>query len=220
LIPLGLLGVAEWYVNFSTFSAVFIPVFAAAGTIIVGLVFAWASHMHGSYLKQLAEIIHPSVEYRNVLGRKIALVIATILLIIAFSTVVWLRYIAIAEQLRLGTGPVDGTFGGTSTSMVWSKLGPTIVMNLLIWGLGTLWSFGMHERVPELRESYKKLARANKQLDRARRPYLAQQTKIKARYERERQKNQTAIHEYTTHLDQVRGLLQRMNGARPVGGGI
>ena len=73
LIPLVLVGLAEWYVNFATFAAIFIPVFAIAGTLLVAAAFAWASHMHGAYLKQLAEIIHPSMEYRNVLGRKIAL---------------------------------------------------------------------------------------------------------------------------------------------------
>ena len=99
VIPLVLVGLAEWYVNFATFEATFIPVFAIAGTLLVAAVFAWASHMHGAYVKQIAEIIHPSIEYRNVLGRKIALVIATILLIAALVTVVWLRYSIIAEQL-------------------------------------------------------------------------------------------------------------------------
>jgi hypothetical protein len=78
VMPLILVGIAEWYVNFATFAEIFIPVFAIAGTLLVAAVFAWASHMHGAYLKQLAEIIHPSMEYRNVLGRKIALIISTL----------------------------------------------------------------------------------------------------------------------------------------------
>src|SRR5262249_32397960 len=45
VIPLILVGVAEWYVNFSTFAAMFIPVFAIAATIIVAGVFAWARHL-------------------------------------------------------------------------------------------------------------------------------------------------------------------------------
>jgi len=74
----------------------FIPVFAIAATLIVAAVFAGASHLHGAYLKQISEIMHPSVEYRNVLGRKIALIIATISLPAAFVTVVWLRWIVIS----------------------------------------------------------------------------------------------------------------------------
>jgi hypothetical protein len=39
IIPLILVGIAEWYVNFATFSAMFIPVFAIAATLIVAAVF-------------------------------------------------------------------------------------------------------------------------------------------------------------------------------------
>src|SRR6185369_16846633 len=96
-IPLILIGVAEWYVNYATFATMFVPFFAIAATIIVGAIFAGASHFHGEYLKQLSEIMHPSVEYRNMLGRKIVVLIATILLIIAFAIVVGLRYVIIAD---------------------------------------------------------------------------------------------------------------------------
>ena len=51
VIPLVLVGLAEWYVNFATFEATFIPVFAIAGTLLVAAVFAWASHMHGAVRK-------------------------------------------------------------------------------------------------------------------------------------------------------------------------
>jgi len=168
VIPLILVGVAEWYVNFATFAAIFIPVFAIAGTLLVAAVFAWASHMHGTYVKQLAEIIHPSMEYRNVLGRKIAMVISTVLLIAALSTVVWLRYVVIADQLGISPSSTPGTFGEPSSSMIWSRLGPTIVLNILIWGLGTLYAWALNEKVPGLRESYRDLQRAEGKLKRAR----------------------------------------------------
>ena len=35
VVPLILVGVAEWYVNFATFAEIFIPVFAIAGTLLV-----------------------------------------------------------------------------------------------------------------------------------------------------------------------------------------
>ena len=115
-------------------------------------VFAWASHMHGTYVKQLAEIIHPSMEYRNVLGRKIATghfdrfahccafygCMASIR-----------RY---CDQLGISPNATPGTFGEPSSSMIWSRLGPTIVLNILIWGLGTLYAWAMNEKVPGLRE--------------------------------------------------------------------
>jgi hypothetical protein len=119
IIPLILVGIAEWYVNFSTFSAMFIPVFAIAATLIVAAVFAFASHLHGSYLKQISEIIHPSVDYRNVLGRKIVLIIVTLLLLAAFGTVIWLRWLVISEQLGISNNSETATFGGGNSFMMW-----------------------------------------------------------------------------------------------------
>ena len=110
VIPLLFVGVAEWYVNFSTFSAIFIPVFAISATIIVAAVFASASHLHGAYIKQLSEILNPAAQQRSLLSRKIAIVIATLLLFAAFGTVVWLRYLVISEQLGCSDsqeGPFD-----------------------------------------------------------------------------------------------------------------
>lgn len=210
VIPLVLVGLAEWYVNFATFEATFVPVFAIAGTLLVAAVFAWASHMHGAYLKQLAEIIHPSMEYRNVLGRKIALIIATILLIGALVTVVWLRYGVIAEQLGLTPNAEPGTFGGPSSSMVWSKLGPTIVLNILIWGLGTLYSWAMNEKVPGLRESYRDLQRAEARLRRLRKPAEKEEQRIRAAFKRKREQNQVAINEYNHSLSEINTVAERL----------
>jgi hypothetical protein len=210
IIPLLLVGIAEWYVNFSTFAAMFIPVFAIAATIIVAVVFAWASHMHGAYLKQISEIMHPSVEYRNVLGRKLALIIATVLLVAAFGTVVWLRYLVISEQLGGESGIQGGVFGGAPTSMIWSKVGPTIVLNILIWGLGTLYSWAMHEKVPGLREAYRNYAKASKAVEKKLRPFYAEEKQLKAKYEREREKNAVAANEAKTLLDDVRSAIERL----------
>jgi hypothetical protein len=211
VIPLLLVGIAEWYVNYATFEAIFIPVFAIAGTLLVAAVFAWASHMHGSYLKQLSEIMHPSLEYRNTLGRKIAVVISTILLIAAMSTVVWLRYTVISDQLGISSNATPGTFGQPSSTMIWSRLGPTIVLNILIWGLGTLYSWATNEKVPELRESYRALLRVNRKVERARKPCEAEQLRIKASFDRDREKNQIAIREYRSSLNQIQGCVERIN---------
>jgi hypothetical protein len=209
-IPLILVGVAEWYVNFATFSAIFIPVFAIAATIIVAAIFAIASDLHGAYLKQISEIIHPSVEYRNVLGRKLALTIATVALICAFITVVWLRWIVISDELGLNTGAGVSTFGGASSSMIWSRLGPTIIVNILIWVLGTLYSWAMHEKVPELREKYRDYLRASAVVDKKLKPFVAEEKRLNAYYERLRDKNKVALNEYTTLRDDIRSLIERL----------
>src|SRR5450631_4326366 len=83
VIPLIGIGIAEWYVNLSTFMARFVPLVAGAGTILVAAIFAVASHFQGEFLKQISEVLHPSVDYRNELGRKLSVLIATLLLICA-----------------------------------------------------------------------------------------------------------------------------------------
>lgn len=210
VIPLILVGVAEWYVNYSTFETMFIPVFAIAATLIVAAVFAWASHLHGAYLKQISEIIHPSVQYRNVLGRKIALWIATILLIAAFITVIWLRWLVISEQLGTNLGMSEGSFGGASSTAIWSKVAPTIVINVLIWGLGTLYSWAMHEKVPDLRESYRNYMRAAKAFGRLMRPLHEEEKRIRAHYDKERTKNGVAIKEYRVLLGDMKATYDRI----------
>jgi hypothetical protein len=211
VIPLIFVGIAEWYVNLSTFTARFVPLVAGAGTILVALIFATASHFQGEFFKQLSEILHPSVEYRNELGRKIAVIIATILLIAAFSVVIWLRYQVIADQLGLNSES-SGTFGGSSTSIVWSNLGPTIGLNLFVWGLGVLYAFLFSEKVPKLRKAFRDLQLANKKLDKARRPFVREQKRIRAEYDRERDKNEIAIKEYGSLSEEMKGAIKRLQG--------
>ncbi|WP_316202584.1 MULTISPECIES: hypothetical protein [unclassified Bradyrhizobium] len=210
VIPLIGIGVAEWYVNLSTFMAKFVPLVAGAGTILVAMIFAIASHFHGEYLKQLAEILHPSVEYRNELGRKLSVLIATILLICAMGIVVWLRYQAISEQLGLGSD-TPGTFGGSNASMVWQNLGPTIGLNMFVWGLGVLYSYLASEKVPHLRDAYRELLRSNKRLQKARQPFEREQTRVTAFYQRERKKNEVALKEYKNLSEEIRGTLARLD---------
>jgi hypothetical protein len=209
VIPLIGVGIAEWYVNLSTFTARFVPLVAGAGTILIALIFATASHFQGEFLKQVSEILHPSVEYRNELGRKIAVIIATILLVAALSVVVWLRYQVIADQLGLNSES-GGTFGGSNASIVWANLGPTIGLNLFVWGLGVLYAFWVAEKVPKLRKAFRDLREANKKLDKARKPFVREQKRIKAEYDRERHKNEIAIKEYRSLSEEVRGAVRRL----------
>jgi hypothetical protein len=209
VVPLILIGIAEWYVNLSTFMARFVPLVAGAGTILVAFIFAIASHFQGEFLKQISEVFHPSVIYRNELGRKLAVTIATVLLIAALLVVVWLRYQVIAEQLGLNIES-GGTFGASNASIVWSSLGPTIGLNLFVWGLGVLYAFLMSEKVPKIREAFRDLQRANAKLDKVRKPFLAEQKRIRAYYDRERSKNEVMAREYGSLAEEISGSIKRL----------
>lgn len=209
VIPLIGVGLAEWYVNISTFSARYVPLVAAAGTIIIALIFAAASHFQGEALKQISEILHPSAVYRKELGRKIVVAITTIFLIMAFVVIIFVRYQVISDQLGLSS-ETGGTFSGSSSSMVWSNLTPTIYWNLGVWGLGLIYAYLASERVPRIRDSFRDLRRANKKLDKARRPFVLEQKRIKAHYDREREKNEVAIKGYSSLSEEVRGAIKRL----------
>jgi hypothetical protein len=139
------------------------------------------------------------------------LVIVTVLLIVAFGTVVALRYFVIAEQLGINTTG-GGTFSQPGSWLIWSRLGPTIAMNLMVWGIGTLVAYALHERVPEFRETYRQLTKSNRKLDQARKPFEQDQRRIVALFEREREKNQVAIKEYRSHLQDVQAMIDRIKG--------
>ena len=209
IIPLIGVGVAEWYVNISTFSARYVPLVAGAGTIIIALIFAAASHFQGEALKQISEILHPSAVYRKELGRKIMVAITSVFLLLAFAVIISVRYQVIADQLGLSSES-GGTFSGSSSSIVWSNLTPTIYWNLGVWGLGLVYAYLASERVPKLRDAFRDLRRANQKLDKARRPFVLEQKRIKAQYDREREKNEVAIKEYSSLSEEVRGAIKRL----------
>ena len=94
--------------------------------------------------------------------------------------------------------------------MVWSRLGPTVVLNVLIWGLGMLYAWASNEKVPGLRESYRDLRRVEGRLKRVRKPFEAEERRIKAAYRRKREKNQVVINEYNHALNEILTLLERM----------
>ena len=106
-------------------------------------------------------------------------------------------------------------FGGATSSMVWSRVGPTIIVNLLIWGLGTLYSWTLHEKVPELREKYREYLRASRAVDKKLRPFVAEERRLKAQFERERNENKIAVNEYKTLLEDVRSTLDRVQENEP-----
>jgi hypothetical protein len=146
-----------------------------------------------------------------VLGRKIVLIIVTLLLLAAFGTVVWLRWLVISEQLGISNNNSEAaTFGVGSSFMIWSKVGPTIVINILVWGLGTLYSWALQERIPGLRESYREYLRASRVLEKRVRPFQIEEKRLNAYYTRERDKNRVTIDECKSLLENVKSTIDRL----------
>jgi hypothetical protein len=211
LIPLIGIGVGEWFVNYNTFAAKLVPALAIAATVLVAVVFAVASDIHGAFIKQISEIMHPSVEYRTVIDRKIMFFITTFVLLLALGSITWLRYTAIADQLGLSDLTGTGVFGGVNASKVWSLLLPTIVFNVAIWGIGTFYSWRLHESIPDLRKSYRQMRATDRRIERAKAPFEKEVTRIAASYDRERTSNEVVKREEDGLLDEVRAAIGRLS---------
>jgi hypothetical protein len=98
--------------------------------------------------------------------------------------------------------------------MIWSRLAPTMVLNLLIWGLGTLYCWAVNEKVSGLREAYRQLQQSERRLDKARRPLVTEQKRLHAFYNRERAKNQVVVREHAALLERAGSMLQMLQRIR------
>jgi hypothetical protein len=209
-IPLLLVAISEWYVNYSTFAARFVPVVAIACTIIVGLIFAYFSHLLGAFLAQYGEISHPSVESRRVLDRKITLIGMGVVLVLIFTATMWLRYTIIQEQLGLADAGADSVFRTETSGKIWSTLVPTIAVNIGIIAIGTVYAWFMHEKVPQLRETYRSGLSKNNKLERLRAPVNSEVNRLQAAFERDKILNERFIKEYANLRKDIVGLAQRL----------
>jgi hypothetical protein len=73
-----------------------------------------------------------------------------------------------------------------------------------------LYSWAMHEKVPDLRESYRNYMRATKAFDRLMRPFREEEKRIRAHYDKERAKNDVAIKEYRVLLGDMKTTYDRI----------
>jgi hypothetical protein len=210
VIPLILLGVGEWYVNYSTFSASFVPAIAIAATLITAVVFATASHIHGSYVKQLGEILHPSVSYRQFIDKKLILLLVTVILVIFFSIILWLRYDILREQLGLDTVDTN-VFGDSGRSRATAKLLQTAGINAGIWALGTVYAWQMAAKVPALRSVYRDWMSHNHKLESMRSPLQKEQARLEAGLQKSLNSNNVIRQEYEGLLKQLEGLKSRLS---------
>jgi len=210
-IPLFLVAVSEWYVNYSSFVARFVPAVAIACTIIVGLLFAYTSHLLGAYLKQWSEISNPAIERRAVIDRKVAVISLTIVLLIVFLATMWLRYTIVKDQLGLSVNEQNCVFCTETTGRIWSTLLPTIAINIGIIAIGTAYSWYMHEKIPDLRETHRLLEKTQRKFDRLKAPLESEIKQLAAACDRNKKLNKGLSSEYISLLREVKEVKGRIN---------
>ena len=129
------IGCVEWLINYESFLASFsVPAVAMGFTIAVAAMVAWASHFHGTLLKQpigFESVKHSHPNYKK--GAKYALLFTSLGLLIALVWVGGTRYVWVKDLGELGVAV-----------SVWPKVVMTLASNIIVWLIGGAIAYAAH----------------------------------------------------------------------------
>lgn len=169
-IGLSLLGIAEYFINFDTINSFLgIPALAMAATIVFGVVFAGAAHIHGTFMKQWKQKFVVALKEDRPwfwLG------FATAALLFLLNLVGWFRYEWIISITSQDAGSnLLGNVQTVSVSPVFEVV-LTLGGNIAAWIAGVMFAYFCHD----VDEEYVRAAVAE-------RKFKAQYLKVKDAYE-------------------------------------
>ena len=204
-------GVTEWLINYTVFFLFFgIPAIAAGTTLILAVLLAFASHGHGSILKQWSHRFGHHAERIKRVGDWRLLALATIALLVVLGAAGGSRLIAADRALAAQTGP------NILGSDVQVQNDPTVevllslLANLAAWLVGIFFAYVCHDIDPDFMDATWQRRRAWRRFHRLRRVADARIRQTEARTAKELRETETAA---TTRLDAVapqRALLDQI----------
>lgn len=137
VLTLGGIGYMEWLINYKSFLAFFgVQAFALGSTIVVAIMVAIASHVHGTLLKQ--PIRRQELRLHGNLsdtGYFVAVLGASTGLLLVFVFVVGVRYLAWRDLTAIGV-----------ELSVWPKVMTTLLMNVVVWLIGSAAAIIFHSK--------------------------------------------------------------------------
>ena len=154
------IGVVEWFINYDVFKDnLGVPAIAAGMTMLVALFVALASHEHGAAAKQGRErFASPDNFEQNpqwwIFG------FATFGIIVALSLVTWIRYVSMSAIFARGM-EVE----------VWPYVLQGLGGNVLVWVIGCMVSFWVHDKSYSLQEFAKAEKTAKRKAIKRRKQY-------------------------------------------------
>jgi hypothetical protein len=160
---LGVVVLLELFVNFESFMSVpYIssPFLATGITGLVALAIGWASHLHGTLLRQWDYFFGPHDKIRRLQGWRM-LGIGSVLLAVALGAVLGARYFYILPKIdqALLTGMEPPTIIGSLSFM--------IAGNLIVYLVGVAWAYTTHDEIPDYPATARKAEKARKNFDKA-----------------------------------------------------
>lgn len=157
-----LIGSGEWLINFDTFASKFaVQAMAIGMTLLVAISFAAASHFHGEFIKQRPFLNSKkmSVPVKN--SHLIFQLVSLVLFIVSFAAVILVRYQVVQDELSLGAGimalPGESMVAQQSA---FELVLPTIFLNLVVYLLGVVVSYVLHDPIPGYQTAKNDLTKA------------------------------------------------------------
>jgi hypothetical protein len=166
ILMLVVIGAVEWLVNYNSFLENFgAPAMAAGFTIAVAAAVAFASHEHGTLLKQRAFWFGETAHGFSKTTKLIWVGFATLALTLSLVFVAWNRYnwgIEMLRQMGMGTG--SDIIGGVAIVPIniTQKVLMSTLANVIVWSLGVAVAYWTHDTHPDLVSRYKRWKKAEK----------------------------------------------------------
>lgn len=214
LYAISILGIGfiEWFINYSTFNTKYPEGIAFGVTVLVALSVAFASHFHGSLLKQRVALFapHRSIEQKRQVF--ITQLFFMILLLAVLALVSYNRYDILSEALFGGAGATLPSLPGQELEQpsVWSELWLFVLMNVVVWMLGVGISYLTHDSEPDYQEAERDYQKAKKIFYKAKDGLLAEERRIDAEYEKKLGAIKNTQQASTTEHQNLQNLLERL----------
>lgn len=192
-LALACVGVTEWLINYTTFFLFFgVPAMAAGTTIVLAVLLAFASHGHGSILKQWTHRFGHHAERIKRIADWRLLVLATLALFVVLGAAGGSRYMAALHIMRAQAGP--NILG--SDVVVQTNPGVEVLLSLLAnlaaWLVGIFFAYVAHDIDPDFMDATAQRRRAWRRFHRKRRVVDARVKQTEARYAKELRETETA----------------------------
>ncbi|MBY5721782.1 hypothetical protein HFO33_35425 [Rhizobium leguminosarum] len=160
-IPLLILiGIPEILINFESFGAIriYTPAIALGVTIVVALALAYASHVHGTFLRQYEARFGAHQRDGDRAAALRILGLGTTALILAMSSVYYARSTLLEDQIL-----ENSVIGGDAPSGLY-VIGGSMIGNLGVWIIGALIAFFAHDEDHHFPEALNNKNKAEKKM--------------------------------------------------------
>lgn len=205
-------GGTEWLINYTTFFLFFgVPAIAAGTTLILAALLAFASHGHGSILKQWTHRFGHHAERIKRIADWRLLVLATLALFVMLGAAGGSRYMAALHVMRAQAGPnILGPDVVVQTDPTIDVL-LSLLANLAAWLVGIFFAYVAHDIDPEFMDATGQRRTAWRRFHRRRRIADARIRQTEARYAKELRETETTARSRQDAVAPQRALLEQLN---------